>query len=180
MLFFSMSIYEWSTLILTFAGFVAIVVYVVKTWAIAKATHLHNEIITRPAISLMVTDVSTLDHIGVLFQNHTAIHANIRVKVEIVIINKLSDVTFKINSPIVSGDYNGENVWNISAMDEFTGHTHLERLKNRTFLPTEKVYLNITSESSQFDMNQYRPNPPRQYLWKDSAKKWIFNPVTKN
>jgi len=179
-----MNTYEVISLILAFAGLIGLFVYVRKTVQIASSTSEHNDIITRPAVTvtLFVDDKRpwSLDHIWIFVQNHTAIHANMKILIEYEVKEALEDVTVKISAPLVTGDYNGEEEWNIAAKDGFFGHTDLAGLKNRQLKPNEMVILNIRVEVSPFDKSDYRPNPQRQYKWKSKTKEWVPYPVPRN
>ena len=178
-----MDTYEVFSLMLALAGLIGLLIYVKKTVDIARATSEHNHIITRPAVTVsLFADKNrpwTLDHIWILVQNHTPIHAKMKILIEYELKEKLEDISVKVTSPFKSGDYDGNQEWNIAAMDEFIGHTNLPKLKNRILLPNETVILNFTIDVSPFDRTEYRANPQRQYTWKSSACEWIPQPVPK-
>ena len=181
-----MSMYEWFHLGLTLAGLIGLIVYVWKTWKIASATADHNEIITHPSVTVTLVPVGgqlwELDHIWISVQNHTAIHAQMKILIEYEVKRVLEGITTKILTPILAGDYDGKNVWNIAAMDDFMGHTTLKALKDRQLETNEEAIINITVQVSPFDRLDFRPNPPRQYRWKGTKKTgvWVSNPVPKS
>jgi len=177
-----MDAFEVLSLILAFAGLVGLYVYVKKTVEIATATRKHNDIITRPAVTVKVCGPPDcppfkLDHVWIFVQNHTAIHVNIKILIEYGVKEALDGVTVEVSTPFVTGDYNGKEIWNISAKDEFFGHTDLGELKDRQLKPNEAVILNIRAEVSPFGKNSYRPNPLVQYKWEHPDQAWVPYPV---
>jgi len=178
-----MNTYEWISLILTVVGLLGLYIYVWKTHKIARATKAHNDIITRPAVTVVLWKDEThswqLDHIWIFVKNHTAIHAKMKILIEYEIKETLNDATVKISTPFTTGDYSGKEEWNIAAKDKFWGHTDLEKLRGRQLNPKDEVILNITVDVSPWDKSDYRSNPPRQYKWKSKTGKWVPYPVPK-
>jgi len=176
-----MSTFQALALILDFLTLFFLAIYVKKTIDIAKATGEHNQIITRPAVTVSLFGDSSHpwqpDHIWVLVQNHTPIHAKMKIGIQYEKVEDLHDLTLKTSTPITVGHYNGNNVWNISAMDRFQGHTSLTNLQGEKLKPNERIVLNIAVQVSPFDSDDYRPNPLRQYRWNDTIKEWIPTPV---
>ena len=179
-----MSIYEWFHLGLTLAGLAGLIFYVAKTWSIASATEKHNDIITRPAVTVaLYSDKKRswqLDHVWIYVKNHTAIHAKMKILIEYEVKRVIEGITIKISTPIPTGNYDGKDVWNIAAMDDFEGHTSLEKLKDLELKPNEEAILNIRVQVSPFDRLDFRQNPPRQYKWDVDRTIWVPNPVPKS
>ncbi len=181
-----MNTYQFLSLLIASIGLIGLFYYVIETNKIAKATVNHNDIITRPVITVKLNplipngaNAYKLDHIGLLIENHTSIHANIKVHIKYEVIEKLKDVTVKISTPISVKKCNGKSVWNVSAKDKIIGHTGLDKLKGRTFKTNELVILEIETLVSPYGKNDYRSNPLVQYQWDDSYKVWIPNLVLK-
>ncbi len=178
-----MSIYEMLSVILTFLGLIGLLFYVHKTTLIAKASEEHNEIVTHPAVTVQLRPHPErewcLDHVWILVENHTPIHAKMRILIEYEVLEELKGITVGINTPIMTGDYSGKEVWNIGAKDQFQGHTSLEKLGGRELKANEIVILNITADVSPFDRDDYRPIPLRQYRWKGGTSEWVPYPVPK-
>lgn len=175
-----LTVYETIYLELVLLGLIGLLTYVQKTTEIAEASARHNDIITRPAVTVSLIEASPLDHLTILVQNHTALHANTKILIEYEVKEVLKDMTVQMTAPTVTGAYNGIAVWNTPAKDEFYGHTKLEYLKDRQLRPKEVVILNISAEVSPFDKGDYRPNPLRQYRWSIKAGKWVPYPVTQD
>ena len=176
-----MSCFEIIYLIFAFAGLVGLFIYVHKTWEIAKFTNKHNEIISHPAVTVkIIEDVNDYKHIRLRVKNHTALHANVKININYTLKQPGDSCTVMTGHSILEGAYGGNESWNISAYDDFEGHTSLQDLQDKTINPTDEITLNIITEVSAFDINNFKPNPIVQYKWKYKDK-WVPYPViTKN
>ena len=179
----TMSSYEIISTILTLVGLIGLWVYVHKTTLIAKATKEHNKIITHPAVTVrLYSDAARpwkLDHVWILVENHTSIHAKMRILIEYEVEETEKGVNVKTTTPFKTGDYSGQQVWNIGAKDVFYGHTSLDKLVGRQLKTNETVILNITADVSPFDRENFLYIPPRQYIWKSKTSEWVPSPVPK-
>jgi hypothetical protein len=176
-----MSIYEIISIVMSLAGLVGLLLYVRKTTLIAETSVRHNEIISHPAVTVSLCGNDELpwrlDHIWVLVQNHTPIHAKMTILIECEVKEELGSISLKTSTPFTTGAYSGKEVWNIGAMGNFVGHTCLDNLKNRQLNASETAIINITADVSPFDRDDFRPIPQTQYIWKGETSEWVPHPV---
>ena len=177
-----MSPFEWIMSILTVLTLVGVFVYVYKTTEIANETKRQSDIVNRPAISVKVcpnindfTDSTNppYAHIATLIENHTTVHANLKIRIEIRY--KPAGATDYEVYPI-PGSYGGE-VWGFAAKGIFNGNFTIDELMTRKISDKDEIIMDVAVKSAQFGTDNYLGNPPNQYIWNASKKKWIPYPV---
>jgi len=158
--------------------------YVSKTTDIAKATELQSEILNKPAVSVKIasfppgsyegTGLYPFEHVGVNVENHTTVHANIKIKFKYRLRTGDSEHWEEF---CAAGNYGGGDVWNLAAKATFFGHLMLTKLHGREITPSDDLIVDIVVESSPFNKDEYRANPPIQYRWKHIVREWVPYPV---
>ena len=181
------STYRLLLLITQTLGIILLSIYVIKTWSIATATRKHNEILTTPAITMRIlnrgnlignTEISSnssLKKVFTLIENHTSLHANLRITISYHgSINKE-----EITGNIKFGPYGGHAIWQFAARERFIGNFDVVEFEMLdTCLEDERVYLDIVLESKPFNSTlKFERIPQKQYYWSGKKKSWIPSPV---
>lgn len=168
-------------------GIILLLIYVIKTWTIASATIKHNEILTTPIITMRILNkgekvgnrVIPLDgplkRVSTLIENHTSLHANLRIAVSYHgLINKV-----EFTDSVKYGPYGGHAIWGFAAKERFVGNfTVVEFEKLDTCLEGDRVYLDIILEARPYNSTlEFKRIPQKQYYWSGESKNWIPSPV---
>ncbi len=178
-----MSVYELCSLIVAIAGVIGLIIYVVKTVEIAGATRLSTDILSHPAITAHLYEgPATLSAIGVIIENHTALHANLKIKIIFTVTDRGSPPKIILRSTVTDKAYGGEAIWNISAKDKISGHTDLPKLtdtREEDYLKYD-FWVEITAKTAPYGQDKYKQNPIVRYKYKHGIKGWIPDPVLPN
>jgi len=178
------SYYECAMVLLTVAGLIGLFLYVKKTTAIAKATQLHNELISKPAVTAEIVsyspesfegiDLLPFECVRIAIENHTKVHANIKIKLKYLLRTGDSKDFAQFD---VGGNYDGQAVWNLAAKAKFIGHLALPGLSSKEITSSDDLIVGIALESSPFNRDAYQANPSTQYKWMHLTKEWAQSPV---
>jgi len=149
--------------------------YVKHTKAIAEATKLQGDILSKPTISVFCSPLKEAPRkkyarVNTRIVNHSMVHAKIKVviKAKLRVNGADHDKEFLAPEP-----YNGM-VWLFSAKQEFHGHFSFKELECKEITNKDTLTLEVISESSAHGArDNFEKNPSILYNWKHSTEDWI-------
>jgi hypothetical protein len=185
--------YHVLSIILSALTLLALLKYVYDTQRIAKASVEQNEILTRPAVTATVRTADmiredgtrvrpdVLEDMPVHVKNHTAIHAQARIKINCTL-HRSGDLAESDHSP-AAGCYSGTELWGLPAFFDMTGHTSLPDLSCTNVSEGDEITIVISVESRVFPEKDgekegaWLRNPPVHYRYRHDKRLWIPYPA---